>query len=348
MIMEPGGPVATDRLGSVRSGIAYYPWGEEMTSTANGTLKFGTYFRDAVGQDYADQRYYNSNAGRFYTADRGRGVNLWNPISWNKYAFAGDDPVNKNDPTGRCAVMISGIVMGPGSNASWSTQATSLGADTAYPYSGQGTFTGSAGVIGQAAGGPNAATLTAYSIILSAEASSSSPVDIVAYSGGAGAFAAAWKLLTSTQQADIGSIVYLAPGSAGATLPSDGDTSTWVGSGWDPRNLISGAFTAPVGTVNYTSCNHTDLGCLFGTAAAALANVAADGSCYPQISLTRQQVLASLAQASAAAQRQSVISSWQAVGNYVPDLGSGFLDWLDSIPVGGPGYAVDSSITYDF
>jgi hypothetical protein len=26
MIMEPGGAVATDRLGSVRSGIAYYPW----------------------------------------------------------------------------------------------------------------------------------------------------------------------------------------------------------------------------------------------------------------------------------------------------------------------------------
>jgi RHS repeat-associated protein len=102
MIMEPGGAVATDRLGSVRSGIAYYPWGEEMTSTPNLQLKFGTYFRDAVGQDYADQRYYTSNAGRFNTADPAgnKAVDPKNPTSWNMYTYAGDDPVNFNDPRG--------------------------------------------------------------------------------------------------------------------------------------------------------------------------------------------------------------------------------------------------------
>jgi hypothetical protein len=34
----------------------YFPYGEERTSTANGVEKFGTYARDAVGQDYAEQR----------------------------------------------------------------------------------------------------------------------------------------------------------------------------------------------------------------------------------------------------------------------------------------------------
>ena len=63
--------------------------------------------------------------------------------------------------------------------------------------------------------GSNAATDTAYYTFLAAEATSSSPVDIIAYSGGAGAFAAAWNLLSAAQQADIGSIVYLTPGSLG-------------------------------------------------------------------------------------------------------------------------------------
>lgn len=51
-----------DRLGSDReSGGPYLPYGEESSATANGTEKFGTYFRDSfTGMDYADQRYYAS------------------------------------------------------------------------------------------------------------------------------------------------------------------------------------------------------------------------------------------------------------------------------------------------
>jgi RHS repeat-associated protein len=49
-----------------------------------------------------DQRYYNSNAGRFYTPDPSgrKAVNLKNPTSWNMYAYTNDDPVNFNDPRG--------------------------------------------------------------------------------------------------------------------------------------------------------------------------------------------------------------------------------------------------------
>jgi RHS repeat-associated protein len=99
-----GFAATTDRLGSARSGISYYPWGEEKTSppTQDGQVKFGTYFRDMPGQDYADQRYYNQNPGRFYTPDpAGRNaVDSKNPTSWNMYAYAGDDPVNSFDPRG--------------------------------------------------------------------------------------------------------------------------------------------------------------------------------------------------------------------------------------------------------
>jgi RHS repeat-associated protein len=96
-----------DRLGSVRydqyGNVAYYPWGEERTSTANGTDKFATYFRDTNGLDYARARYYNSNFGRFLSPDAGGSATAdpADPQSWNRYAYAGGDPVNFNDPTGQ-------------------------------------------------------------------------------------------------------------------------------------------------------------------------------------------------------------------------------------------------------
>ena len=98
-----------DRLGSVRMGpngpVAYFPWGEERTTTPDGTDKFATYFRDVtnngVGEDYANARYYNNNFGRFWSPDPA-GVNAHpnDPQSWNRYAYANDDPVNMFDPSG--------------------------------------------------------------------------------------------------------------------------------------------------------------------------------------------------------------------------------------------------------
>jgi RHS repeat-associated protein len=107
---------AMDRIGSVRGNrngaIAYFPWGEERprsdgTLTADGTDKFGTYFRDIEGQDYANARYYNSNLGRFWTPDpymanNGGPGDPADPASWNRYAYVRGDPVNRVDPGGTC------------------------------------------------------------------------------------------------------------------------------------------------------------------------------------------------------------------------------------------------------
>jgi len=52
--------------------------------------------------DYAQNRYYASSCGRFTSADPdGRSANPKRPNSWNRYTYAGDDPVNRNDPSGK-------------------------------------------------------------------------------------------------------------------------------------------------------------------------------------------------------------------------------------------------------
>jgi RHS repeat-associated protein len=107
LLVSNGVNVVTDWLGSVRANtqgesMAYYPYGEERTSTVDGREKFGTYFRDMVGQDYADQRYCGSGTGRFWTADPG-GIGTASPTrpsSWNRYAYVEGDPVNSTDRRG--------------------------------------------------------------------------------------------------------------------------------------------------------------------------------------------------------------------------------------------------------
>src|ERR1035441_8209944 len=90
LIRAEGNQVRTDRLGSVRSGglgglgyQAQFPYGAEYTPTANDREKYATYTRDsATGLDYAMNRYYSSQWGRFLSPDPyRRSMDLSNPGS---------------------------------------------------------------------------------------------------------------------------------------------------------------------------------------------------------------------------------------------------------------------------
>jgi len=105
------GAVYRDRLGSERGGgQRYYPYGDEITSTANDAEKFGTYFRDSFTTlDYADQRYYANAYGRFNTADPYHAsAGPSDPGTWNRYSYTAGDPVNRNDRRGQDYVLCDG------------------------------------------------------------------------------------------------------------------------------------------------------------------------------------------------------------------------------------------------
>ena len=82
----------------------YFPYGEVMMAGGiAGQEQFATYVRDSTpsAQDYAEQRYYSNNTGRFFSPDPSMlNADLANPASWNKYSYTNGDPANNSDPTG--------------------------------------------------------------------------------------------------------------------------------------------------------------------------------------------------------------------------------------------------------
>ncbi len=95
-------PVVTDRLATEKNATGsgeFYPYGEPMSGSSDtyGTYKMST----RANAYYARNRWYDSAMGRFTTPDPyGGSASLTNPGSWNRYAYAGNDPVNFNDPSG--------------------------------------------------------------------------------------------------------------------------------------------------------------------------------------------------------------------------------------------------------
>jgi RHS repeat-associated protein len=269
MLTEEGNSVSTDRLGSVRSGgpgglgyQAEYPYGVEYTVTANDREKYATYTRDSLtGFDYAVNRYYSSQWGRFLSPDPYGHANLTDPPTWNQYNYAGNDPVNGTDPLGLCTVIIAGITQSPGANAV-TQAAANLGADSAYPFQGQSTVSSVASVFAPG----NSTTLPAFNAILYALASTNGSVDIIAYSGGAAAFTAAYGELSSAQQARIGLVLYLSPGVAGSIADVSGTTRVVTGAtqGADPLAMVGTEIPSDVPTSN-TGCDHTDFACLMNS-----------------------------------------------------------------------------------
>jgi RHS repeat-associated protein len=87
--------------GMVGEEQGHYPFGEPWYETSPETTRiFTTYEREAGGSlDYAMFRWMGPEAGRFLAADPVHG-SLGDGQSWNRYAYAGNDPVNRWDPWG--------------------------------------------------------------------------------------------------------------------------------------------------------------------------------------------------------------------------------------------------------
>ena len=101
----------TDHLGSVRAivgsdnsfgSFAYDPWGAPLQSqTSVIPVKYAGMERDYdTGKDYDHARFRSTYMGRFLGVDK-VGGHPTNPQSWNRYAYAGNNPVRMLDPNGR-------------------------------------------------------------------------------------------------------------------------------------------------------------------------------------------------------------------------------------------------------
>ena len=81
----------------------FYAYGEiKGSNNPLDTWSFATYWRDsATGLDYANNRYFTNQFGRFMTPDPGSSsANAASPESWNLYTYVLGDPLNNNDPEG--------------------------------------------------------------------------------------------------------------------------------------------------------------------------------------------------------------------------------------------------------
>ncbi len=111
--------VATDLSGAIVWKENYRPYGDRLNNQAAGSnnkLWFaGKPYDSSTGLSYMGARYYDPVLGRFMGVDP-VGFDLENVHSFNRYAYANNNPYRYVDPDGRQAVLSAGlIVLGGGS-----------------------------------------------------------------------------------------------------------------------------------------------------------------------------------------------------------------------------------------
>lgn len=105
-----GTPVAaTDEYGTFLSDEMFTPYGarheKEDSGTPNGLWYVGKPTEDATGLSYLGARWYNPALGRFYSIDPAPFTDS-NPLSFNRYAYANNNPYRFKDPDGKVAIDI--------------------------------------------------------------------------------------------------------------------------------------------------------------------------------------------------------------------------------------------------
>jgi RHS repeat-associated protein len=100
--------IVTDGSGYIIAEHTYFPFGVEITdnSPTDGPLRFTGHERDpdvnghaAGALDYMHARYYSAVSGRFLSVDPVLG-DLSEPQTWNRYAYAVNNPLRYLDPRG--------------------------------------------------------------------------------------------------------------------------------------------------------------------------------------------------------------------------------------------------------
>jgi RHS repeat-associated protein len=102
---DGGGSVRqlTNAAGAVTDNYVYDAFGNSLQTgdqTPNTYLYRGELFDSDLGLNYLRARYYNPLTGRFMSRDPEDGV-VTDPATLHKYTYAGGDPVNWADSTGR-------------------------------------------------------------------------------------------------------------------------------------------------------------------------------------------------------------------------------------------------------
>ncbi|MFQ5527298.1 MAG: RHS repeat-associated core domain-containing protein, partial [Thermoanaerobaculia bacterium] len=122
----------TDHLGSLRlvtgsgaTGVTAFrlgPFGEEISS-GNEETRFTGHERDVAGMgnfgdlDYMHARYYSPVMGRFISPDPIESGKVGVPQSWNKYAYARNNPLRFVDRDGREPITFTVVAVAAGAGA---------------------------------------------------------------------------------------------------------------------------------------------------------------------------------------------------------------------------------------
>lgn len=100
-----GSPVTvTNNWGSIQSRERYTPFGmaRDKPSFLDDHGGFTGHLKDsATGLTYMQARYYDPAMGRFLSVDPVTFMDTGDPRYFNRYAYAGNDPINHLDPDGQ-------------------------------------------------------------------------------------------------------------------------------------------------------------------------------------------------------------------------------------------------------
>jgi RHS repeat-associated protein len=105
----------TDVVGNQSETRHNWPYGEDIgTPSASERVRFASMERDTESTTYHDHaRHHEFTLGRFLSPDKLQG-RISNPQSWNRYAYALNNPLKFLDPDGQAAVGFIGLGNSPG------------------------------------------------------------------------------------------------------------------------------------------------------------------------------------------------------------------------------------------